>query len=79
LESTSTIHTVRQLKQLNVSVLVACDLPLNQLTKLDALCRSAQVKLVATSVAGRTGYVFVDLLTRHAVFDVDGEEYKEVH
>ncbi len=78
LAATTTIHSVRQLKQLNVSVLVACDLPLDKLTKLDALCRSAQVKLVASSVAGRAGYVFDDLLTRHAVLDVDGEECKEV-
>jgi molybdopterin/thiamine biosynthesis adenylyltransferase len=61
-----------------IDTLIACEDDINQLKRINHICRRHNVKMVACAVYGVTGFVFNDLLDTFIVEDVEGETYKEV-
>jgi hypothetical protein len=63
----------------NLTAIVATDLDMRTLTRLDSICREMDVPLVAVGLTGSAGFVFNDFNSNFEVTDADGEDPKEVN
>ena len=67
------------LSSFNFTSVIAANIPLNRLKKIDTLCRQSKVLLTTASVYGNSGYVFNNFFKKFHIFDSDGESVKEVN
>lgn len=56
------------------SVVVLCNTPLDELIRINDICRTNGIKFISADTFGLVGKIFTDFGNEHFVMDVDGEE-----